>query len=60
MAISFHKKTEKKYVQYTCRIEEEILNDIKKIAAKEDISVNEAINQSLSFAVTDYKKSLKK
>ena len=60
MAISFHKKTDKKYVQYTCRIEEDILDDIKKIASKEDISINEAINQSLMFAISDYKKNSKK
>ena len=59
MGISFHNKNDKKYVQYTCRIEECILNDIKKIAVKEDISINEAINQSLLFAVTDYKKIIK-
>ena len=60
MGISFHKKNEKKYVQYTCRIEEDILNEIKKISVKEDISINEAINQSLLYAIDDYKKNSKK
>jgi len=60
VGISYHKKTDKKYVQYTCRIEENILNDIKKIASREDISINEAINQSLLFAISDYKKNYEK
>ncbi len=59
MSISYHKKTDKKYIQYTCRIEEEILNEIKNISAKEDISINEAINQSLLFAINDYKNTKK-
>ena len=52
--MAFHKKTDKKYIQYTCRIEESILNELKSISQKEDISINEAINQSLQFAINDY------
>ena len=59
MSIAYHKKTSINYVQYTCRIEEAILNDIKEIAQKEDISINEAINQSLQFAINDYKNNRK-
>ena len=59
MSIAYHKKTSINYVQYTCRIEEVILNDIKEIAQKEDISINEAINQSLQFAINDYKNNSK-
>lgn len=53
-SMAFHKKTDKKYIQYTCRIEESILNELKSISQKEDISINEAINQSLQFAINDY------
>ena len=54
MSIAYHKKTDKKYVQYTLRIEENLLDKIKDISKKEDISINEVVNQSLEFAVKDY------
>ena len=54
MGIAYHKKTDKKYVQYTLRIEENLLEKIKDISKKEDISINEVVNQSLEFAVQDY------
>lgn len=54
MGIEFHKKNEKKYIQYTLRLEEDVLNDIKKISSKEEISINEVVNQSLKFAIKDY------
>ena len=54
MEIAYHKKTDKKYVQYTLRIEENLLDKIKDISKKEDISINEVVNQSLEFAVQDY------
>lgn len=57
MGIAYHKKTSTKYVQYTLRIEENILNKIKEIAGKEDLSINEVVNQSLQFAIDDYEKS---
>ena len=56
MSIAYHKKTDKKYVQYTLRIEENLLDKIKDISKKEDISINEVVNQSLEFAVKDYEK----
>ena len=56
MGIAFHKKIDKKYVQYTVRLEENILDKIKLIASKEDISINEVVNQSLQFAINDYEK----
>jgi predicted HicB family RNase H-like nuclease len=59
MGIAFHKKSDKKYVQYTLRLEEEILENIKAIAQKEDMSINEVVNQSLQFAIDDYKKNNK-
>ena len=34
MGIAYHKKTSTKYVQYTLRIEESILDKIKSIAEK--------------------------
>ncbi len=54
MGIAFHKKTDKKYVQYTLRLEENLLEKIKDISKKEEISINEVVNQSLEFAVQDY------
>lgn len=59
MGIAFHKKVDKKYIQYTIRLEETILENIKEIAQKEDISINEVVNQSLQFAIDDYKKNKK-
>ena len=59
MGIAYHKKTNIKYVQYTLRIEENILDKIKVIAGKEDISINEVVNQSLQFAIDDYEKNSK-
>ena len=59
MGIAYHKKTDKKYVQYTLRIEENLLDKIKEISKKEDISINEVVNQSLEFAVSDYEKQNK-
>ena len=59
MGIAFHKKTSTKYVQYTLRIEENILNKIKEISGKEDLSINEVVNQSLQFAINDYEESKK-
>lgn len=59
MGIAFHKKVDKKYIQYTVRLEETILENIKTIAQKEDISINEVVNQSLQFAIDDYKKNKK-
>lgn len=52
MGIAYHKKTSTKYVQYTLRIEESILDKIKSIAGKEDLSINEVVNQSLQFATS--------
>lgn len=57
MKIPYHKKTNKNYVQYTLRIEEETLNKIRQIADKEDLSINETINQSLEFVVNEYFKN---
>lgn len=57
MGIAYHKKTDKKYVQYTLRIEENILEKIRDISKKEDISINEVVNQSLQFAINDYEEN---
>lgn len=57
MSIAYRKNTSKDYTQYTIRIETSILNNIKEIAKSEDISINECINQSLQFAINDYKKN---
>ena len=57
LKILYNKKTSTKYVQYTLRIEESILDKIKSIAGKEDLSINEVVNQSLQFAINDYEKN---
>ncbi len=57
MGIAYHKRTDKTYIQYTLRIEDSILDKIKQISREEDISINEVVNQSLQFAIDDYKKS---
>lgn len=57
MGIAFHKKTDKKYIQYTVRIESNILDKVKEISQNEDISINAVINQSLNFAIEDYEKT---
>lgn len=59
MSIAYHKKTNKSYIQYTIRIETTILDRLRDIANKEDLSLNEVINQSLEFVVNDYNKSKK-
>jgi len=56
MGIAYHKNTSKKYIKYTVRREENILNNIKEISKKEYISINEVVNQSLQFAIDDYLK----
>ena len=57
MGIAYDKRTDKTYIQYTLRIEDSILDKIKQISREEDISINEVVNQSLQFAIDDYKKS---
>lgn len=44
-------KRRKNYVQFTCRIEEEVLEQIKHIALDYDLSVNEYINECIRFAL---------
>ena len=56
MSIAFHKKTNKKYVQYTIRIEEDVLEGMRTLAKKEDISINESFNQALKYVLEEYKK----
>ena len=55
MEISYH-KTNRDYVQYTCRLDIELLEKIKNIAKEEGISVNECIHQSLELIVANYNK----
>ena len=45
-------KRKKNYVQFTCRIEEEVLEEIKYIVLDYDLeSVNSFINECLKFAL---------
>ena len=55
MGISFQKKSKKSYAQFTVRFEEDLLDTIRKIAKKENISINEVINQSVKYALSDKK-----
>jgi len=52
--LAFHKKNTKDYIQYTVRFESNILNSIKEIAKKENMPINEVINQSLQFSIDNY------
>ena len=54
MGIAYRKKNSKRYVQYTTRLREDILEKLKNIAYKEELSVNEVINQSLEYVLNDY------
>ena len=40
MGIAYHKRIDKRYIQYTLRIEDSILEKIKQISKEEDISIN--------------------
>lgn len=53
MGMNFKKKSKKSYIQFTVRFEEDLLNDIRRIAKEENISINEVINQSVRFALKD-------
>ena len=56
MEINYH-KTSRDYVQYTCRLDIELLEKIKNIARENKISVNECIHQSLELVVDNYNKN---
>lgn len=56
MGFAFRKKTKNNYIQYTFRIREHILEGLREIAKKEDLSLNEVVNQSLERAIEEYKK----
>ena len=58
MSIAYHKNNNR-FVQYTVRMDEKVLEGIREIAKKENISINSCINQSLQFAINDYKKNKK-
>lgn len=46
------KKMEKKfYVQYTCRIEEELLDKLKELSFENNQSVNSLVNDCIRFAL---------
>ena len=59
MSIAYHKNYNR-FIQYTIRIDEKILEEIKNIAKTEDISINSCINQSLQFAIDEYNNNLSK
>ena len=50
------KKVEKKlYVQYTCRIEEELLDRLKELSYENNQSVNSLVNDCIRFALKNLK-----
>ena len=58
MSIAYHKNNNQ-YIQYTVRMDANILEQIREIARKENILINSCINQSLQFAINDYKNNKK-
>ena len=47
-----HSKKKKEYEQFTCRIETELLDNIRKIVNENDLtSINEFINECLRYAI---------
>lgn len=59
MGITFRKR-HRNFVPYTVRIEENLLEKIRNISYKEDLSINETINQSLEYVVNEYIKENEK
>lgn len=59
MSIAYQKNSDR-FVQYTVRMDEKVLEGIREIAKRENISINSCINQSLQFAINDYNKNKKK
>ncbi len=56
MSIAYHKNSNQ-FIQYTVRMDKNVLEGIKEVARKEDISINSCINQSLQFAIDEYNKT---
>ncbi|MBO5478858.1 MAG: hypothetical protein J6A04_04010 [Clostridia bacterium] len=54
MSMAYRKRNTGKYIQYTIRVKEELLEKIREISYKEDISINDIFNQSLEYALKDY------
>jgi len=54
MGLAYRKRNSKNYIPYTVRIREDIIERIREISYKEDISINEIFNQSLEFALKNY------
>ena len=52
--MAYRKRNTGKYIQYTIRVKEELLEKIREISYKEDISINDIFNQSLEYALKDY------
>ena len=50
------RRSKKQYEQFTCRIEKELFEEIKKIVLDNDLkSINEFINDSLKYAIENMK-----
>lgn len=50
------KKVEKKnYIQFTCRIEEELLDKLEELSYKNNHSINSLINDCIKFVIDNMK-----
>ena len=51
-----HPKKKKEYEQFTCRIETDLMDNIRKIVAENNLtSINEFINECLRFSIDNIK-----
>ena len=51
-----HRKKKKEYEQFTCRIETELLNNVRNIVAENNLtSINEFINDCIRYAIDHIK-----
>lgn len=48
-------KKKKDYTQFTARIETDVLESIRKVVEENNLSINEFINDSLKFALSNIK-----
>lgn len=53
MGIIFHKRS-RRDIPFTIRMDEETLEKVREISYKEDLSLNETINQGLEYVVEEY------
>lgn len=59
MGMAYRKRCDGKYIPYSIRVREDILEKIREISYQEDISMNDIFNQSLEYALKDYENNNK-